>query len=320
METEKTEKTEKTDKTGFYSVKTVVKIIAAAAVLIYLLSGVYIINNNEIGIVKRFGRMVPQLSSPGMHYRFPYPVDKLIKLDVTTIKRINVGAYIRDGKIVRDPDMTEMQRLSGDKNIVIVDMTLQYKVREPGKYLFSSINPDQVVSNAASSVLLEIIAGLYVDDILTKSKTFIQGQVMEMAQDVLDEYDIGVDIVAINTKDIKPPAEVIGAFNDVTAARSDRDRYINQAESYREDNIPRARGEAEKLLREAESYKIETVNRALGEIEGFLKVQKEYNKARSVTRTRMYLDTIEQILPRTKLFIVDKYDAKNPLEMKFINP
>lgn len=289
-------------------------------ILLYFLSGIYTIKPNELGVVRRFGKPLPEVFGPGIHYRLPYPIDTLDTLDVTTIRSIAVGSYVAGKKTLKQPSTEELQRLSGDRNIAVLNMILQYKIKTPGEYLFSTINPDQLVSYVASSVILQIVSNMEIDEMLTRGKLFIQNRTKTQTQNVLDKYNTGLEIVSANLQRIKPPSEVVEAFNDVINAKADRNRALNEAHAYRENIIPLARGQAEKILREAEAYKIEKIEHALGDTERFRKILASYKTTRGVTESRLYLETMEKILPFAKIFAVDTQGGKNLLEVKFINP
>ena len=199
----------------------------------------------------------------------------------------------------------EALMLTGDENIVSADAIVQYKIKDPVSYLFNIILPEQTVKSAAEAALRQVVGERKIDEALTVGKYEIQEETMKLLQSLLDSYEAGILIVAVQLQDVNPPKEVQAAFKDVASAKEDKSRYINQAQGYKNDIIPKARGEAVKMTKEAEAYKIERIKKSEGEIARFNKILEEYKKGKYVTEARIYLETMEEILPNMNKVIVD---------------
>jgi membrane protease subunit HflK len=195
--------------------------------------------------------------------------------------------------------------LTGDENIVSAEAIVQYKIKDPVNYLFNIILPEQTVRSAAEATLRQVIGERKIDEALTVGKYEIQEETKRLLQELLDSYKAGILIVAVQLQDVNPPKEVQDAFKDVASAKEDKSRYINQAQGYRNDLIPKARGEAVKMTKEAEGYKIERIKKAEGDVAKFNSILTEYKKGEYITQARLYLETMEEIFPNMNKVIVD---------------
>ena len=209
--------------------------------------------------------------------------------------------------------------LTGDENIVDLDAIVQFKIKDAKNYLFNVRDPEETVKMVAEAALRQIIGRHNIDEALTEGKFIIQKESMELIQTILDKYDSGILVIAVQLQDVHPPEEVIDAFRDVASAKEDKNQLVNQAQAYRNDIIPKTRGEAEKNIREAEAFKEERIKKAEGDAERFLLVLNEYRKARTVTEKRLYIETMEQILPGMKKFIVSTDKSGNLLNLLNLN-
>lgn len=274
--------------------------------ILYLATGIFIVAPDEQGVVKRFGKF-SRLESPGLNYHFPYPIETVITPAVTQVKRLEIGfRTIGSGTSARYQEVPiEALMLTGDENIVSADVIVQYKIKDPVSYLFNIILPEQTVKSAAEATLRQVIGERNIDEALTVGKYEIQEETMKLLQSLLDSYEAGIFIVAVQLQDVNPPKEVQAAFKDVASAKEDKSRYINQAQGYKNDIIPKARGEAVKMTKEAEAYKIERIKKSEGEISRFDKILEEYKNGEYVTKARIYLETMEEILPNMNKVIVD---------------
>ena len=275
-----------------------------AALIVWVLSGIYIVQPDESGVVLRFGRYV-RTEVPGPHIHLPYPIEQVYKTKVSQVRQTtvgyraqSVGGVFQQGR-VQDVD-EESAMLTGDENIINVQFNIQYHIKADGavNYLFNVIRPDQVVKRAAEAAMREVIGKNSLDDALTGGRVKIQNDVAELLQAILDRYEVGVQIVAVQMQDVQPPKEVRDAFKDVASAREDKQRSINEAEAYRRDILPKAQGKAQQVVNEAEAYKQTRVRQAEGEAQRFLSVLKEYEKAEDVTKKRMLYETFEDILSK----------------------
>lgn len=295
--------------------KKVFGIFLILMLLLYLASGIFIVRPDEQGVVKRFGRF-NRLASPGLNYHLPYPFEAVLTPAVTQVKRVEIGfRTLSFGPPARYQEVpNEALMLTGDENIVSAEAIVQYKIKDPVQYLFKVIAPEQTVKDAAEAALRQVIGARGIDEALTIGKYEIQEETKNLLQKLLDGYDSGILIVAVQLQDVNPPKEVQDSFKDVASAREDKSKYINQAEGYKNDVIPKARGEAAKIIKEAEGYKIERIRKAEGDVEKFNKILTEYKNGEYVTQIRLYLETMEEILPEVKKFILDLEDHNSLLQ------
>ncbi len=281
--------------------------IAGIALVLWLLSGIYVVGPDEVGVVQTFGKY-SRAAQSGLNYHFPYPIEKVSTPKVTEVKRIEIG-FRTVGKNQYQTIERESLMLTGDENIVDAEMIVQYRIKDPVAYTFNFIKPELTVREASEASLRTVVGRHNIDEALTSGKFMIQEETKETIQNILDKYNTGILIVAVQLQDVSPPQQVIAAFKDVASAKEDKNRMVNQAEGYRNDVIPKARGEAQAQIREAEGYKKARIARAEGDVAKFSAVLKEYRKAKGVTETRMYLETVEEILQNTEKIIVP--DGKN---------
>ena len=277
--------------------------------IIWALSGLYRVLPDEQGIVLRFGKFV-STTQPGLNYHFPYPIETVLTPKVTKVNRIDIG--FRSGSdtgfssagVADVPEESLM--LTGDENIVNIDFSVFWVIKDAGKFLFKIQDPAATVKAAAETAMREVIAKSKLQSILTEGRSQIEIETQEIAQSLLDEYESGIEITQVQTQKADPPDQVIDAFRDVQAARADMERAKNEAQAYQNDVIPRARGEAAKILQQAEAYKKQVVAKAEGEASRFLAIYKEYSNAKRVTKERMYLETMEKVLAAVDKVIIDK--------------
>jgi membrane protease subunit HflK len=271
--------------------------------VIWFLTGIYMVGPDSQGVVRRFGKL-SRVVNPGLHYHLPYPIETIDIPKVKEIKRAEVGFRTAN----QGPPATyravpdESLMLTGNLNIVDVNVSVQYRIRDAAQYLFNVRNIDLTVHNAAEASLRQVVGRHPIDDVLTDRKEDIMQETRQVLQDILDRYQSGISIVAVQLQDADPPQEVDAAFKDVASAKEDREKMINEAQGYRNDLIPRTRGEAEKAIREAEAFRAERITRSEGDSAKFVEVLREYQKAPKVTKKRMLLETMEEILPS-----IDKY-------------
>lgn len=282
------------------------RIIFIGIALLWLASGIYIVSPAEQGVVRRFGKMV-RITSPGLRYRLPWPIEKVDTPRVTEVKRIEVGFRTIDpGPPARYRFIpVESLMLTGDENIVDCQIIVQYKIKDPADYLFNVKDIKGTLHDASEVALRQIIGNSDIDDALTVGKLRIQQEIRELLQRIMDGYESGLLITEVKLQTVRPPKEVEAAFKDVVSAKEDRERLIYEAKGYQEDIIPKTKGRAAEVLREAEAYREERIKRAQGDAGKFLAILKEYEKAKDVTRERLYLETMEEILPNIKKVIID---------------
>jgi membrane protease subunit HflK len=277
-------------------------------IAIWAFSGLYRVLPDEQGVVLRFGKFV-STTQPGLNYHIPYPVETVLTPKVTKVNRIDVGfrAASDTGRTSGVADVSEESlMLTGDENIVNIDFSVFWVIKDAGKFLFKIQSPVVTVKAAAETAMREVIARSRIQPILTEGRSKIELETQSIMQGLLDEYESGIQITQVQTQKADPPDEVIDAFRDVQAARADMERSKNEAEAYQNDVIPRARGDAAKILQEAEAYKKQVVALAEGEASRFLAIYNEYKLAKRVTQERMYLETMEKVLADIDKVIIDK--------------
>ncbi len=290
---------------GLPRVRRLGRLFLLLLLVIYVLSGIYVVQPDERGVVTRFGRVVTDDIQPGIHYRIPWPVERVFTPQTTSIKRMSVGYKIVDRVRGVAPTAREAQFVTGDENIIEAQMLVQYVVKDPSDYLFSIEEPHWLVRRACEAVLTERVAAIAVEDILTTAKLEVEADVKVATQEVLDTYEAGIDIVAAHIQDVTPPREVADAFRDVASAREDRNRIIQEANGYANRVIPMARGEGRELIIAARGDSASAVSRATGETGRFAAVLAEYRNARTVSRTRLWLETMETVLGTVRKYVVE---------------
>ena len=278
----------------------------AALLLLWCASGIYVVQPAELAVVFRFGKAVDQ-TGPGLHYHLPTPVENVEIERVSEVKRLEIGfRTISASPTPRYQKVAaEAVMLTGDENIADVELIVQYRIHNVENYFFKVREQSKAIHDVAEAALRQVIGQHTIDEALTEGKLQIQEEIQTQIQGVLDLYEMGVRVEQAKLQTVSVPQEVDFAFKDVASAREDRERLKNEAEAYQNDIIPRTRGEAEKMMREAEAYKVERVKRSQGDADRFLEVLKEYRKAKDVTETRLFLETMEKILPGMQKFIVD---------------
>ncbi|WP_368416021.1 FtsH protease activity modulator HflK [Falsiroseomonas sp.] len=285
-------------------------LIGGVLLVLWAASGFYRVNPDEQGVVLRFGAF-DRTAPPGLNYHIPWPVESVTTPRVTRINRVDVGFRGAGdaGPAVRPVSardvLEESLMLTGDENIIDIDFAVFWRIRDAGEFLFNTRNPEVTVKSAAESVMREVIGRTPIQPALTEARAQIEQEVLRGAQAIMDQYRAGVEITQVQLQKVDPPSQVVDAFRDVQRANADRERARNEAESYRNDIIPRARGEAERMVQEAEGFRESQVARARGEAQRFLSVLSAYQVAQDVTLRRLYIETMEEIFRRNPKIVVD---------------
>ena len=291
--------------------------VVLAALAIWLLTGTYMVGPDEVGVIRTFGEHT-RVAQSGLNWHFPVPIETVNTPKVTEVKRVEIGfRTLRNGRY-RTVEKESLM-LTGDENIVDAEMIVQYKIKDPVAYLFNIVEPELTVREAAEASLRTVVGRNKIDETLTTGKFTIQEETKFQLQSILDLYESGIHVVAVQLQDVSPPKEVIGAFKDVASAKEDKNRMVNQAEGYRNDVIPKARGEAEAMIRDAEGFKEARIKRAEGDAAKFTTILQEYQKAKSITEKRLYLETMEKVLPGIEKVIVPDKDSGNMLNLLNLN-
>ncbi len=278
---------------------TIIFLVLAALVAF---NSFFIIGPREQGVVMRFGD-VAGTYGPGPHTKIPF-VDSVLKPEVEKVHRLPVG-FRTDPRGRHQMLPREALMLTGDENIVSVEFIVQYRINDAKMFLFNVAGVSTTIQKTAEASMREVIGKTRIDEVLTTGKAKIQNDTHDILQRILDDYDTGVSIQAVQLQDVDPPEAVAAAFKDVASAKEDREKMINQAQSYQNDIIPKAKGEAAQMVNQAAGYAQARVNRAQGEANRFLKTLKEYNQAKDVISKRIYIETMEQIMPSMNKIIID---------------
>ena len=284
--------------------KGVFKYIFILAVLVWLLSGIYIIDPAERGVILRFGAFQEE-TSQGPHWHLPYPLESLHRINVEQVRTAQIGyrdaiSNRRGGNV-----SSESLMLTQDENMIDAKFAVQYKINDAQSYLFNIANPDLTLRQVVESAIRQMVGKNTMDYILTEGRVAIADQIKDRSQSLLDTYKSGLIITTVNMQDAQPPEPVQASFSDAVKAREDKQRLINEAQTYANDILPKARGKAARILEESKAYKSQVVSKSEGEASRFKQILTEYEKAPKVTKERLYRETIENVLANTSKVVVD---------------
>ena len=265
----------------------------------WLGTGFYTVEPAEVAALRRFG-IFEDTAGPGLHWWWPNPIGNRAIVDVRQRRRLEIG--IRGDT----PFLEESLMITGDENIVDVQLLVQFEIKDIEKFLFRAVDPaGKTIKDASESALRQVVGSRNIDDVLTTEKEAVQAETKDLLQQLLDTYEAGIRVAEVKLLNVNPPAEVQDAFDDVVRAREDKERIINLADAYGEDILPRARGDAERLLQEAQAFRAQRVNEATGQAQRFTSILNAYREAPDVTVQRLFLERMEDILPAVEIFIVD---------------
>ena len=295
--------------------KTLGPLIAGVLLLGAAGTSVYTIGPEEVGVVTRFGRYIRE-SEPGLHFRMPFFIEQVMPVKVRRVFKEEFG-FRRDTTVRRrggrESRQNESLMLTGDLNVLEVRWIVQYQISDPVKYLFKVRRQQEVIRDMSEAVMRRVVGDYSVDEVLTTKRAEVDLEAQQELQEILNSYNVGVKIVTVKLQDVTPPDTVKPAFNEVNEARQEKEQMINQAWEAYNRVIPRARGEAEKTIREAEGYALGVINLAEGDAKRFLATWKAYRQAPEVTRKRLYLDALAEILPKTRSKIIIDASQKSIL-------
>jgi membrane protease subunit HflK len=275
-------------------------VLALVALGLWLVSGVYVVDPGEQGVVRHFGREIGK-SAPGLNYHLPAPFQSVDVVNVQAIRRLEVGFRTDRGRLPAESLM-----LTGDENIVDTQLIVQYRVRDPSLFLFRMRDPEGSLHQAAQVAIRSVVGNTSIEEVLTTGRAQAQEYAAGYMQTLMDQYESGLLITEVRLQVVDPPEQVKDAFNEVVRAREDRERQQNEAQAYMEDIVPKARGEAEQVVRSADAFRQERVLQAQGDVARFRAVLEEYRKGKDVTRERLYLETIERVLGKVGKVVVDR--------------
>jgi len=279
------------------------KYVLILAVLVWLLTGIYIVDPAERGVVLRFGAFQTS-TTQGPHWHIPYPIESVYKVNVEQVRAAEIG-FRNTQNSYSGGVSSESLMLTKDENMVDVNLAVQYKIADAQSYLFNVYNPEMTLSHVIQSVIRQVVGDNTMDHVLTTGRDQVAQEVKTASQALLNDYGVGLLITAVTMQDAQPPIQVKAAFDDVVKAREDEQRYINEAKAYANDIVPKARGASQRLLAEAEAYKSQIVSKSEGEAYRFTQILTEYLKAPGVTKERLYRETLEDVLSSTNKVIVD---------------
>lgn len=300
----------------FRNLPRIILVVIAGLLLLYLASGIYVVQANEVGLLRRFGALQKGTVKPGIHYRLPWPVEQVDRVKIREVKRIEVGfwpeseVWIGEGLIP--------YCITGDKNIIHNQFVIQYRITDPASYRFRSGDPERLFSGLANAMVLKVLAQRGVDPILTTGKREVELATRQALQAAIEKAGLGISIVSVETKIVEPPRMVIDAFKDIINAREEKSTAIHEAEDYHNRVLPKAKAEARKLIEEAEAYRFQRVAAAKGESERFLNLYARYRTAPEATRLRLFLNLVEEVLPKVKLYVLATDDKGRPMKLKLI--
>ena len=281
------------------------KIILGIFLFFWLISGFYQVQPSEQGVVLRLGKYL-ETTDAGLHYHLPYPIEEVFVVDTTKERSINIGASESGNRRVSSIDeFTESHMLTGDENIVDINLTVVWNIKDAKDFLFKTRTPESTVKVAAQSVLREIIGQSRMEDVITGERDKIENDTKKELQHLLDGFETGVNVVRVKLQKADPPKQVIDAFNEVQRAKTDAERFKNEAEAYANEVLPKAEGEAIKRTQDAEAYKQAVISKAEGEAKRFSSVYEAYKTGKNVTSKRLYLETLEDVLAKTKKVIME---------------
>lgn len=294
---------------GGFGSPMIIIVILAILIGLWLLSGLYRVQENERGVELLFGEWNGNVTSPGLHWWPPSPIGEVLTPAVTQINRLNIGfrdASDAGGRGAAQRDiLNESLMLTSDQNIADVDFTVQWRISNAGEYLFKIRDPEETVRAGAESAMREVVGQTALDDLLTTAREGVQDKTQALLQGILDEYQAGIAIERVQLQKTEAPAPVIDAFNDVQRARQDKERLQNEAESYRNRIVPTARGEAAGVIQEATAYRDRVIKEGQGEASRFDQIYESFKVAPEVTRRRLYIETLRDVLEKADKVIID---------------
>ena len=292
--------------------------IVGVLVIIFITTSFYQVGTDEEGVLRRFGKYV-LTTGPGLHLKMPLGIDKIAKVPVQRVQKEEFGfrtiaAGVRT-EYARGSSTNESLMLTGDLNSAVVEWIVQYRVSNPADYLFNVRNVNDIIRDASEAIVRQVVGDRSVDEVIILSRREVAQYAKELLQNTLNSYGSGIDIVTVELKDVNPPDPVKPAFNEVNEAKQEMERMVNEAWETYNKAVPKARGEAERTIRQAEGYALNRVNRSQGDANKFLAVWREYARSKDVTKRRLYLETMNAILPKLgKKYIIDS-DQKGVLQL-----
>ncbi len=296
----------------------IINILIGLIIVWFIFSAAYTVDADEVGVIQRFGAYITT-TQPGLHFKLPWGIESVKKVKVQRVFKEEFGfRTIRPGirtEYSNADYSSESLMLTGDLNSALVEWIVQYRIKDPVNYLFKVRNVEATIRYVSESIMRQVVGDNSVDEVIILSRKKIALEAAQLMQELLSEYETGIDIVTVNLQDVNPPVPVQSAFNEVNEARQEKERIINEAREAYNTTIPQAKGEAEQLVLEAEGYATNRINRAKGDADRFVSVWKEYTKAKDVTKRRLYIEMMKEVLPTVdqKIIIDDQLKSIIPL-------
>ncbi len=309
---------------GGAPIKPILGAVVAVLILWGALSAFYTVQPEERAVVKRFGDVIA-ITDPGLHFKLPFGIDDVQFVATERVLKQEFGFRTEGTRASGRTNYSSQQfedeslMLTGDLNVIDVEWVVQYRINDPIKFLYEMREPTETLRDIAESVMRRVVGNRLGSAVLTVGRVEIQAQAAEEIQQIMNQYDAGIDIITVELQDVVPPPAVQPAFNEVNEARQERERMINEAQKRVNQEIPRAEGEAIRAIAEAEGYATERVNRAMGETARFTAVLEQYRQAPEVTRSRLYLETLNQVLPTIGQVLVVQDGQASPLPLLDVN-
>ncbi|MEA4963531.1 FtsH protease activity modulator HflK [Lutispora sp.] len=286
-----------------FSYTKLLAILLIIMITFFIFSSIYTVKEGEVGVLRTFGR-VTDFTKPGLHLKFPYPVQDIDVMNVSRSNLIEVG--FKDAQNAkRNSQNHESQLVTGDDGIILVDLLVEWRISDPYAYLFKVKDPESILKNSILSSLQSAASKSTVDSILSDGKTILQNDIKKDIEKNISGYNLGIELLSVKILDAKPAEEIKPAFDAVFDAIEQKNILINKAEEYRNQKVPAAEGEANKMIKEAEAYKEERINKAKAETDSFNSIYKEYKMSKEVTKSRMLIEALEEILPGANIYIMD---------------
>ncbi len=292
-------------------IKSIGVVVGFVIIFVWGLTGVYTVNSGEEAVILRFGKHVKTVKQAGLKWHIPSPIETVEKVNVNIVYRMEFGfVTVRSGNKSQNAEFKEIPEealmLTGDENLVNVETIVQYRISDAENYLFKVDLPKETLKVASEASIRRVVANNILDRVLTDNKFAIQQEIKDDLQDIADKYKLGIAITAVQLQDVGPPNQVDAAFKDVANAREDKNSFINESQSYENEVIPKARGNAAEILNKANAYKERRIAESRGDVANFVQILERYQLGKEVTRTRMYLETLEEILPNVEKYIVNE--------------
>lgn len=287
----------------FFSLSTIFLIVFIFIISFCLLSSIYTVKENEVGILKTLGK-ITEITESGIHFKLPFPIQQVNIINIIKSHTFEIG-FNNSAARENDISNTDYAMLTSDDNIVWVDVSIEWKVSDPKSYILNSKEPEQLLKNAAISCISKSIANSNIDGLLGDQKIYIQNKIKDNLSETINKYNIGIQIFQVKINNAVPPNQVSKSFEEVFDALEQSKTLINKAQEYSNQKLPAAEGESQKLKYEAEAYYEERISKAKAETNRFNSLFNEYKSSKEVTKTRLLIETLEDVLPNAKIYFVD---------------